>query len=155
MCHREQAQKPFWHFAVLREAAGLCLAVLDKSLSDTTHLQNIIFLPCPLPDFCVTSLLWFNRGQLTLTKTLRIFAMGNWAVCVDTLLRCQRPCDIFSSHSLTLGRSKPHKTPANLKHTSHTFPRIKSSKKGRRSLTRWNSYIQLCWFTLTSQITHF
>lgn len=57
VCHIEQAQKPSGPFTVLREAAGLCPAVLDKSHSDITHLQNIIFLLCSLPEFCVTSLL--------------------------------------------------------------------------------------------------
>lgn len=112
-CAIENRHKsPSGHLTVLREAAGLCPAVLDESLSDTTYLQNIIFLPWSLPEFCVTSLLWFNRGQLYTNQTLRTFAMGNWAVCLDTLFWCQRPCDIFSSHSLTLERSKPNKNPS-------------------------------------------
>lgn len=154
-CAIENRHKsPSGHFTVLREAAALCLAVLDKSLPDITHLQNIIFLSCSMPKFCVTSFLWFNKGQLTLTKTPRTFAMEKWAVCLDTLLWCQRPCDTFSSHSLTLERSKPNKNPANLKHACSIFPRINSSKKGRRSLIMWNSYTLLCWSTLISQITH-
>lgn len=47
-------KSPSGHFIVLREAARLGPAVLDKSLSDTTHLPNIIFLPCSLPEFCIT-----------------------------------------------------------------------------------------------------
>lgn len=47
MCHRHKS--PSGHFTVLREAAGLFPAVLDESLSDTTYVQNSIFLPHSLP----------------------------------------------------------------------------------------------------------
>lgn len=44
-------------FTILSEAAGSCPAVLDKSLSDTTQLQNILFLLCSLCKFCATAFL--------------------------------------------------------------------------------------------------
>lgn len=46
-------------FKIFSEAAGWCPAVLDKSLSNTTQLQNIIFLPCSLCKFCATAFLRF------------------------------------------------------------------------------------------------
>lgn len=72
-------------FTILSEAAALCRAALDKSLSDT--LLNIIFLPCSWPKFCAAAFLQFKRGKLTLTKTLRTFTNRKqqfvWTNCFD------------------------------------------------------------------------
>lgn len=72
--HREQAQKPFlplhnsqWSSWVVNSSIGLV------PLRHNTTAKTILFLPCSWHKVCVTTFLWFKRGQLILTKTLRIF----------------------------------------------------------------------------------
>lgn len=137
-------------FTILSEAAGSCPAVLDKSLSDTTQLQNILFLLCSLCKFCATAFLWFlflKGGQAYTNQdpediyqweTERFFS-GQITFMSETPWHLQRH---YKSHIVWLKEVQTNKKPNQPKADMplNILWRIKTTKKGRRLLTRWNSY---------------
>lgn len=119
------------------------------SPSQTPHnCKNILFLPCSWHKVHVTALLWFKRGQLILTKTLRIFTnekqsglSGQITLMSKTLwyLQCHYEKKMFFD-SVKIKKNPNQPPPAYSRHACSVFSGIKTSKKGRRSLTAWHSY---------------
>lgn len=97
---------------------------------------------------CFSPISLFKRGQLTVTKTLRTFTNGKQSglsgqITLMSETQWYLQCH-YKNHILWLREvqkqtsKKPNQPKADM--PVNIFSRIKTNKKGRRWLTRWNSY---------------
>lgn len=160
----QEAWKPVW---LLRSSlwSGWVVSSSVRQIPFRHHTRAKLSFPAmPITcTLCCCSPLPFTFLLCTNQDPWGQFAVGNsglsgqiaWMSDTQWYLWCHKNTNRKTQLSPWLGEVQntlTNQTKANV--PVNAFAVIKTSKKGRRELTRWNSYT-LCWVTVLSEIAHF